>query len=94
MESMEMDDGVGWSRKRRCVRTKEKKKRKRYIQKGGVMGKWKFQGKKEEKEKQAHNKSTIKEEEKRRELDLFFDVVPPVGQEEESRGGGAKDVDK
>lgn len=38
-----------------------------------------------------HNKNTIKEEEKRRESDLFFDVVPPVGQEErELRRRGRK----
>lgn len=35
MESMEMDDGVGWSRKRRCVRTKEKKKEKIYTKRWG-----------------------------------------------------------
>lgn len=35
MESMEMDDGVGWSRKRRCVRTKEKKKGKDIYKKVG-----------------------------------------------------------
>lgn len=49
--------------------------------------------KKGRKMRNKHKKSTIEEEEKRREFreresDLFFDVVPPVGQEErESRRG-------
>lgn len=52
--------------------------------------------KKGRKMRNKHNKSTIKEEEKRRGFReenqiSFFDVVPPVGQEErESRRRGRK----